>query len=144
MEYLEELPIRVNCKIELFGPDGVLKDKREIHNAVHANFKNSAADQFLAAPALLKPTHGAIGTGTHTPPNSLGAELDVNTFTTKTRSTNRLIMVTDWAAGDGTGALTEAAIKDGAAGNIFASVTFAVVNKLAADTLKITWNVDFN
>lgn len=137
--------ISSNVKVELFDSLGNLKDTRETHNAVHANAKNGTADQLLAAPSLNKPTHTAIGTGTHTPPANLGTELDRNAFTSKTRSTNVVTTITDWAAGDGTGAITEAGIFDAAAaGNVWLSTTFSVVNKGALDTLKITWTITVN
>ena len=145
MKVQDGMGLTYNVTVELFDRDGVLKDKREIHNAVHTNAKNGSADQLLAAPALGKPTHCAVDTGTHTAPAALGTELDRNAFTSKTRSGNVVTMVTDWAAGDATGALTEAGIFDAAAaGNVWLSVTFAVVNKTAGDTLKITWTLTFN
>jgi hypothetical protein len=54
-------------------------------------------------------------------------------------------MVGDWAAGDGTGALTEAGIFDAAAaGNMYVSNSFSVVNKLASDVLSISWTLTVN
>ena len=51
-------------------------------------------------------------------------------------------MVGTWAAGDGTGAITEAGIFDaGAAGNMWCSASFGVVTKGAADSLTITWTL---
>ena len=136
--------VESNVLIRLFGPDGRLKEERRIHNTVTTAGKNGAADQVLASPTLGKPTHMAIGTGTPTG-TALGIELDRNAFTTKTRATNVVTMVGDWAAGDGTGALTEAGTFDaGAAGNMWMSSSFSVINKGAADTLKITWTLTFS
>lgn len=132
-----------NVKIELIGPDGKVKETRRA-NAMTSAGRNGIADQILASPTLGKPTHAAVGTGSHTPGTStaLGTELDRNAFTSKTRSTNVVTMITDWAAGDATGALTEAGIFDAAStGNMWMSVTFSVVNKAAADTLRITWTL---
>lgn len=133
-----------SLRIELYGPDGQLKDFREIHNTVTTAGKAGAADQVLDAPALAKPTYMAIGTGTPTA-TALGTELDRNALTSKTRATNVITMVGDWAAGDGTGALTEAGTFDaGAAGNMWTSSSFTVINKGAADTLSISWTLTFS
>ena len=123
----------------LRGPDGEIKDERSIYNTVTTSGKNGTADQILAAPSLDKPTHMAVGTGSPAA-NALGVENDRNALTSKTRSTNVVTFVGDWAAGDATAALTEAGVFDAAAaGNMWLSASFAVVNKGANDTLTITW-----
>jgi len=124
-------------KIELFDKDGKVKLSK-IFNTIETAGENMICDRLLASPALGVPTHMAIGTGTPSA-GALGTELDVNALTSKTRTDNVLTMVGDWAAGDGTGAITEASIKDAAAGNVHATTSFDVINKGAADTLKITW-----
>lgn len=132
-----------NVKIELYGPDGELKEEAECHNLVVTVGKNGIADQLLASPTINKPSHMAIGTGTSGPAagdTALGTELDRNALTTKTRSTNVVTMVGDWAAGDGTGAITEAGILDAAStGNLYVRAVFSAINKGALDTLRITW-----
>jgi hypothetical protein len=132
-----------NVLIELRDENGELKDKREIHNTVTTAGKDGAADQVLASPSLNKPTHMAIGTSSPAA-NALGVELDRNALTSKTRSGAVVTMVGDWAAGDGTGALTEAGTFDAAStGNMWMSSSFSVINKAAGDTLKITWTLTF-
>jgi hypothetical protein len=87
----------------------------------------------------------AIGTGSPAA-TLLGAEIDRNALTSKTRSGAVVTMVGDWAAGDGTGAITEAGIFDVVTANtvnMWASQSFAVINKLAADTLSISWTLTF-
>jgi hypothetical protein len=138
-----EVEVKDNVRLVLRGPDGVIKHE-SVHNTVTTAGKNGAADQVLAAPSLNKPTHMAIGTGTPSG-TALGVELDRNALTTKTRSTNVVTMVGDWAAGDGTGAITEAGIFDAASvGNMWTSASFSVINKAAGDTLQITWTLTFN
>lgn len=130
-----------NVHIVLRGPDGEIKDERHIKNTVTTAGKAGLMDQILASPTLGKPTHMAIGTGSPAA-NALGTELDRNALTSKNRSTNVVTMVGDWAAGDGTGALTEAGIADaGAAGNFWTTNSFAVINKGALDTLSISWTL---
>ena len=138
------LQIKDNVRIVLRGPDGKIKHE-SVHNLVTAAGLAGAADQILAAPTLNKPTHMAIGTGTPAA-TLLGAEIDRNALTSKTRLGSVVTMVADWAAGDGTGAITEAGVFDIVTANtvnMWMSASFAVVNKLAADTLQITWTLTY-
>lgn len=130
-----------NVHLVLRGPDGKVKEERRIKNTVTTAGKNGVADQILASPSLGKPTHMAVGTGSPTG-TALGAETDRNALTSKNRSGAVVTMIGDWAAGDGTGALTEAGLFDAAAtGNMWCSQSFSVVNKGASDTLSITWTL---
>lgn len=130
-----------NVEITLRGPDGKIKEQVKLHNTVTTAGKNGTADQVLASPSLGKPTHMAIGTGSPAA-NALGTELDRNALTSKTRSSAVVTMVGDWAAGDGTGAITEAGTFDaGATGNMWTSASFSVINKGASDTLSISWTL---
>jgi hypothetical protein len=140
-----EVGYKVNVLVQLFGPDGKLKDERKIHNSVTTAGKQGAADQMLASPSLNKPTHMAIGTGTGGT-TTLNTELDRNALTSKTRGANAIItMVGDWAAGDGTGAITEAGVFDASSsGNMWMYSSFSVVNKGASDTLSISWTLTFS
>lgn len=129
-----------HVRVRLVGPDGAVKVD-EVYNTVTTAGKNGIADQILAAPTLGKPTHMAIGTGTGGT-TALASELDRNALTSKTRSGAVVTMVGDWAAGDGTGALTEAGVLTAAsAGDLWMYTTFPVVNKGANDALQITWTL---
>lgn len=112
------------------------------HNTVTTVGKEGIADQLLDAPAVGVPTHMAIGTGTPGA-TALGSELDRNAFTSKTRSGAIITVVGDWAAGDGTGAITESGWFNAAAGGtMFVSSSFAVVNKGASDILQISHDLE--
>jgi hypothetical protein len=141
----DDYALESNMRAELRGPDGELKQVEEVHNLIVTVGKNGIMDQLLASPTIGKPTHMAIGTGAVAPAagdTALGTELDRNALTTKTRATNVVTMVGDWAAGDGTGAITEAGIFDAAtAGNLYVRATFSVINKGASDTLSISWTI---
>lgn len=133
--------VRETTIIELRDRFGNIKDRRELHNTVTTAGKNAIADQLVAAPTLGKPTHMAIGTGTGGT-TALTTELDRNALTSKTRSGAVVTMQGDWAAGDGTGAITEAGVFDASStGNMHLYTSFAVVNKLASDTLSIVWTL---
>lgn len=141
----EEIQPQDNVRIELRGPDGKIKQEQTCHNLVTTVGKNGVADQLLASPSIGKPTHMAVGTGTSGPAagdTALGTELDRNALTSKNRSGAVVTMVGDWAAGDGTGAITEAGIFDAAStGNLYVRAVFSAINKAAGDTLAITWTL---
>lgn len=128
--------------IRLLGSDGEIKNETRIHNAVTTAGKNGIADQLLDSPSLTKLGWMAIGTGTPSG-TALGTEISRVAFTSKNRSGDVVIMVGNWAAGVGTGAITEAGTFDQGTigGNMWMSANFAVINKLAADTLQITWTL---
>lgn len=131
----------LHMRVVLRSLNGEIKEQRDVYNTVTTAGKNGIADQILASPTLGKPTHMAIGTGSPSG-TALGSELDRNALTSKTRSNAVVTMVGDWAAGDGTGAITEAGVFDAAAaGNMWLSTNFSVVNKGASDTLNISWTL---
>ena len=133
------LPLHI--KIVLKNEFGDVIQQKSIYNTVTTAGKNGIADQILASPSLGKPTHMAIGTGTPSG-TALGTELDRNALTSKTRSNAVITMVGDWAAGDGTGSITEAGIFDASSsGNMWLSSSFSVINKGALDTLSISWTL---
>jgi len=87
----------------------------------------------------------AIGTGTEeakAADTKLKTELDRNALAEKTRAAKVVTMKAEWAAGDGTGAITEAGLLSEATnGTLFARAVFSVVNKGSEDTLTITWTI---
>lgn len=142
MSTKKEVSLKDNVTIVLRGPDGQVKHQ-SVHNTVTTSGKNGVAAQLLATPAFEKPTHMAIGTGTPSA-TLLGTEIDRNVLTSKTRSNAVVTMVGDWAAGDGTGAITEAGIFNVVTANtvdMYVSASFAAINKGASDTLQITWTL---
>jgi hypothetical protein len=133
--------LEYHMHIVLRDKDGNIKDERKIRNTVTTAGKNMIADRLLAAPTLGVPTHMGIGTGTGGT-TTLTTELDRNALTSKNRSNAVVTMVGDWAAGDGTGAITEAGVFDASsAGNMHLYQSFSVINKGAADTLSISWTL---
>ncbi|MCK5016448.1 MAG: hypothetical protein KAS32_05175 [Candidatus Peribacteraceae bacterium] len=92
----------------------------------------------------------AVGTGSGQGAADVGlaVSLDRNALTSTTQGggadDNDVIFVGTWAAGDGTGAITEAGIflaDNNTTMNYYDD--FAVINKLAADSLVITWTVTY-
>jgi hypothetical protein len=132
--------------IVLRGPDGGVKCDEWHNNLVVTSGKNHIADQ-LADKGEAAMSHMAIGTGTTAAAagdTALQAELDRNALAGKTQGSgadaNKITYTADWAAGDGTGAITEAGIfNSAAAGVMLCRTVFPVKNKAAADSLTMTW-----
>jgi hypothetical protein len=141
----DETKTEDNVKIELFGPDGELKDEKTCHNIVTTAGKNAITSRLASSPGSAVPTHMAIGTGTNAAAagdTTLQTELDRNAVTSNTASANVLTVVGDWAAGDGTGAITEAGILSASSGGtLFVRAVFSSIGKGSLDTLKITWQI---
>lgn len=146
---LEDLfEIKGHVLVEVFGPDGKLKDFRETDNLVVTAGKNHIADQLKSSPAQAAMGWMAIGTSATAAgagDTLLLAEIDRNALTSRTAATNVVTYVGDWAAGDGTNAaIAEAGIFNIVTANtitMLARATFTAINKGANDTLKITWTV---
>lgn len=142
----DEMGLIDNVLIELIDSDGTIKETRSIHNTVTTAGKAGVMDQTLASPTLAKIGWCAVGTGTPSA-TLLGGEIARVAFTSKTRNTNVVTVVSDFPAGTGTGALTEAGTFNVVTANtvdMWMSATFAVINKGASDTLKITWTLTGN
>lgn len=142
---LAEAPtITGHVLVELRGPDGELKETREVDNLIVTTGRDAIIERLDSAPATSQPTHMAIGTGATSPVagnTALGAEIDRNALTSNTSSGGVLTMVGNWAAGDGTNAaIAEAGVLNAAStGTLYSRATFTAINKGAADTLQITW-----
>jgi hypothetical protein len=144
IEQPDESLVYGHMRAVLRGPDGRVKTVREVKNLIVDVGRDGIMDQLLAAPAVAKPTHMAVGTGATAVAagqTALVTELDRNALTTKTRSLGVLTMVGDWAAGDATSAtLQEAGVFGASSGPpMYARATFTIIDKQAADTLQITW-----
>jgi len=149
MKFKSKQGIKGRVHLQLFGADGKLKEERLIENTItelmDAQVADQMSDQGDAAIGYM-----AVGTGSGQTSASTGmaANLDRNALTSTTQGAagadNDVVYVGTWAAGDATGAITEAGIlrlDDDA--TLMTYADFAVVNKLAADSLVITWTVTF-
>lgn len=90
-------------------------------------------------------SHMSIGTGTTSAAagnTTLVTELDRNALTSTTVTSNAVAYVCTWAAGDGTGAVTEAGLFNASSGgDMLCRTVFSVVNKGSADSMTITWTI---
>ena len=116
---------------------------QETDNLVVTAGKKWVADRMNNANTVM--THMALGTGTNAAAvgdTTLQTEIDRNALTSTTVSTNTIAYACTWAAGDGTGAITEAGLFDAAStGDMLARTVFSVVNKAASDSITITWTI---
>ena len=116
---------------------------QETHNLVVTAGKNWVADRMNDVNT--KMSHMAIGTGASSAApadTTLGTQLDRNALSSTTVTGNKIAYACTWAAGDGTGGITEAGIFDAATGgDMLARTVFSIVNKGAADSMTITWTI---
>jgi hypothetical protein len=87
----------------------------------------------------------AVGTGAVAPAaanTTLGTEIGTRSTVTATQAGATITYSATFAAGNGTGAITEAGIFNaGTAGTMMCRTTFSAINKGASDTIQITWTV---
>jgi len=136
----------VNDNLTLTGALVISKNDvvvQRTNNLVVTAGKNWVADRMNNANTVM--THMALGTGTNAAAvgdTTLQTEIDRNALTSTTVSTNTIAYGCTWAAGDGTGAITEAGLFDAAStGDMLARTVFSVVNKGASDSITITWTI---
>ena len=116
---------------------------RQIPNLVVTAGKNWVADRMNDANTVM--THMAVGTGTTAAAagqTTLVSEAARGALTSTTVTNNAIAYVETFAAGTGTGALTEAGIFDAASGgDMLCRTVFNVVNKGSSDSMTITWTI---
>lgn len=131
--------------ITLYGPDGTIKDKRQGYNVVTtvgkefiASFLNSA----VAAASTFTAKYIGIGTNSTAEAvgdTALGTEVSRSTGTASYISGQIFQVTATFAAGSGTGAITEYGLfSSNTAGTLVARDTESVINKGASDTLTVT------
>ena len=117
---------------------------RDIDNLVVTAGKGYVASRMKDASATAM-SHMAIGSGTTAAAagnTALGTELGRVSLTSTTVSSNVVTYVATFAAGTGTGAVTEAGILTASSGGtMLCRTVFSVVNKGSADSMTITWTV---
>lgn len=134
--------------MKLFGPDGVLKQEVSGENVITTNGKEMLAAYLAsaAASATVNPfKYVAIGTGSTAESASDTALATELTRTTGTASyvSGAIYQVTaTFAAGTGTGAITEYGLfNTSTGGTMFNRDVETVINKGASDTLSVSMQV---
>ena len=141
--FIEHLQMRGQLALELYGPDGRLKERRQLKNLITTTGKNWEAGYLGDSPGA---NMGwiAVGTGTATAAlgdTALGTELS-RVAAGRSVSGSVITYAGTFGAGTATGAITEYGLfnaSGSAAGTIFSRVVDSVVNKGASDTLTVSW-----
>ena len=130
--------------VEIKDKQGNVKETRELENLVVDTGLAFIASRMKDASATAM-SHMAIGTGTTAAASgdsALGTEAARVALTSTTVTTNAVAYVCSFAAGTGTGAITEAGILNAAStGTLLCRTVFTVANKGASESMTITWTV---
>lgn len=144
MQQSNAFKARGRLTIEQFDVDGNLLDSQSVTNVVVDDGLDYIASRMKDATATAM-SHMAVGSDTTAAAagdSTLGTELGRVALTSTTVASNAITYVGDFPAGTGTGAVTEAGIFNASSsGTMLCRTVFSVVNKAAADTLKITWTL---
>jgi hypothetical protein len=143
-----KLSVKGRLSVVLRDADGNVKQSQDIPNLVV-----SSGLAFIAS--RMKDTtdaamsHMAVGSGTTAAAaGDTALETQIGSrvsLTSTTVTANAVAYVATFAAGTGTGAITEAGIFNAdTSGTMLCRTVFSVVNKGADDTLQITWTITLN
>lgn len=137
----------LNDGLKLTGKLSIaINDKvvQEVPNLVVTAGKGYVASRMKDTSATAM-SHMAIGTGSTAAAagnTALGSESARTALTSTTVSSADIVYVDTFAAGTGTGAITEAGIFNASSGGtMLCRTVFSVVNKGANDAMTITWTV---
>ena len=146
----EKLKLSGHVNIVLRDASGQVKDEREIRNLiVNVGLGYIASRMASASKGVM--SHMALGAGTTAAAAGqtdlvtiLGSREGLDSTSISGTSNEKVVYVSSFEAGDGTGAVTEAGVfNSGTAGSgdMLCRTTFGVVNKAADDTMTVTWTI---
>ena len=141
----ENLKLSGQLNIVVKGKDGKVKEERTEKNLVVTAGLTFIASRMKDATASAM-SHMGLGSGTTT---EAASQTDLTTLLgsrealdSTTASSNTIVYVASFEAGDATGAVTEAGIFNAASsGSMLCRTKFNVVNKAADDTMNVTWTI---
>lgn len=141
---IDGLKAKGTLDIVVRGPDGNIKDEKKVENLIVDTGLDYIASRMSGTSENVM-SHMAVGTGSTAAAaadTTLGTELDRNSLTSTTVTDNAIAYVCSWAAGDGTGSLTEAGLFNASsAGTMLCRTVFGTVTKGASDSMTITWTI---
>ena len=146
MNQLETLKASGALRVVLTDANGNVKEDVQLKNLVVNTGLNFIVSRMKDATATAM-THMELGTGTTAAAaadTALGSAIAASrtALTSTTVSTNTITYVASFAAGTGTGAVTEAGIFNASsAGTMACRTVFPVVNKQSGDSMTVTWTV---
>jgi hypothetical protein len=137
--------------ILLYGPDGVLKDRRDAENLVVGAGRGHIASRMTGTSSDVM-THMQLGTGSTTPTaadTALESAVSPRNALTSTTAggtySEQLTYLAEFTAGEATGSLREAGIFNASSGGtMLCRTVFPVINKGAGDTLQVTWTISLS
>jgi len=129
-------------EVEILLNNEVVLEKKNLIVQVGKNFLASAVINSSTSPFVGM----AIGTGTtaaNTADTTLETEIARAAFTSSSVSTNVVSLSNTYAAGTGTGSISEAGIftNSTSGGTVLSHVVFSSIGKGALDTLTINWTI---
>ena len=148
MNSLENLNVTGALNIVLTKEDGSVQTV-DTHNLVVSTGLNFIVSRMKDATATVM-SNMALGTGTTAAvlaDTTLSSEISGSrvAITSTTVTSNQIVYVASFAAGVGTGAVTEAGIFNAStSGTMLCHTVFPVVNKQAGDSMTVTWTVTVN
>jgi hypothetical protein len=146
MNTKEVLKVTGEMYIKVFNSEGELKEKVHVPNLVVTSGREWIASRITATPDTAM-TSVALGSDNTTPvvgDLALTTELDRANITSQIAVNNITTYESTFAAGVGTGAITEAGIFNSTAassGTMLCRTIFNVVNKSATDIMTISWSI---
>jgi hypothetical protein len=146
----EKMQVTGRLTIVLKGPDGSVKDTRDIKNLVVNTGLAHITSRMLGTSSGVM-THMALGAGTAaaaagntTLGSQLGSRKVFDSAVQSGTNNEAITYITTFAAGEATGSVTEAGIFNAStSGTMLCRTVFSVVTKGAADVLLVTWTVAF-
>lgn len=144
MQHSTALNAKGRLTIQQFDKEGNLIHTEDTTNVVVSDGLDYITERMKDATTTVM-SHMAVGsdnTAAAAGDSTLGVELGRVALTSTTVSSNTITYVGDFPAGTGTGAVVEAGVlNNSTGGDLLCRTVFSVVNKAAADTLKITWTL---
>lgn len=146
MQNLETLKANGQLRIVVTAADGTVKEDKTVKNLVVDTGLNFIVKRMKDTTADVM-SHMSLGTGTTAAAaadTTLQTEISGGrvTLTSTNVTANQITYIASFAAGVGTGAVTEAGIFNASSGGtMLCRTVFPVVNKQSGDSMTVTWTV---
>ena len=139
--------IKLNGELEIVLRDkfGKIKEKRTEKNLIVTVGLTFISSRMTGTSKNVM-SHMALGSGTTAAAASQTDLVSIlgsrEALDSATPSTNTVVYVSSFEAGEGTGAVTEAGIFNASSsGDMLCRTVFPVVNKASDDTMSVTWTI---
>lgn len=148
MNTSENLNLSGQLDIVVFDKNGVVKQSETVKNlVVNAGLAYIISRMVGTAKSVM--SHMGVGSGSSPAAagdtalgSPLGSRVALDSTTISGSNNEKVVYVTTFGAGAGTGAITEAGIFNAStSGDMLCRTVFSVVNKAAEDTMVITWTI---